>query len=765
MSNRELGEVMVTGLEGEELVKQYGLGAMKALMDELEPPLDDDAGEVPMLRRLGANGHVGTPLSEPSLSPKSSTLALTLEQHRLAKQFTVPRFRHDILRLPRELQRLYFEAEAKEVHAQEHVYKLMTRVKRSTLPPGTTVYRGTMAYKLKSPSEMLKNGGLRARGCVVATKMRELLTLFEMYSPTVSIISIRIMCSVAVSLCLDWLKWDAHFAFANSRRSSPIYMELYKGHEEPLAILPGQEVSCEESADQGDVVLEVLGNLQGAPDASRIWNETLSHELVSMQKFRRMVEGDCELYIRFQQGEDGTGEMIVLCVHVDDVLSADTPGSRAAIRTFKGKHEAVKYKVKDGKLREVKEAMLNTPTPEAPQYTSEERATNGPVSKRLPFDFEELNGALGMNFHISRTTVVLTMKDYVVKTCAQLFVGKSPWEVGSPNTPMEKGEWLTTHDCPRTPEQHAVFDQKLRDLPYDNFDFLVWLGKLQYAAHCLMYPVAVAASNCSRVASQGGSVQGLRMLIRACRWAFGSAGWGFSVTYRIQNKEDVWYMNRLLVSVDASPPSKKVTPAQMQFDRKLGCARIGMIATINGGAVAYATFLTRGTVASAPSAELFGVHFASRQIRTYLKLLSYFGEHGFFVPHFELLAPVILQQDCRSAQFMVHTPKSNYDAQADLLQMENVRQDTKQGLLRVIDSRSGEMASDLLTKATVGKDFSDGVKMSTGGMKWRPIDVEKAEYKAPKCRKCYAEWLVHERDERVDCMVGVCQKCGARTQS
>jgi ribosomal protein L40E len=50
-------------------------------------------------------------------------------------------------------------------------------------------------------------------------------------------------------------------------------------------------------------------------------------------------------------------------------------------------------------------------------------------------------------------------------------------------------------------------------------------------------------------------------------------------------------------------------------------------------------------------------------------------------------------------------------------------------------------------------------------MKWRPIDVEKAEYKAPKCRKCYAEWLVHERDERADCMVGVCQKCGARTQS
>ena len=114
---------------------------------------------------------------------------------------------------------------------------------------------------------------------------------------------------------------------------------------------------------------------------------------------------------------------------------------------------------------------------------------------------------------------------------------------------------------------------------------------------------------------------------------------------------------------------------------------------------------------------------------------------------------------------MVHTPKSSYDAQADLLQMENVRQDTKQGLLRVIDSRSGEMASDLLTKATVGKDFSDGVKLSTGGIKWRPIDVEKAEYKAPKCRKCYAEWLVHERDERADCLVGVCRKCGVRTQS
>ena len=72
-----------------------------------------------------------------------------------------------------------------------------------------------------------------------------------------------------------------------------------------------------------------------------------------------------------------------------------------------------------------------------------------------------------------------------------------------------------------------------------------------------------------------------------------------------------------------------------------------------------------------------------------------------------------------------------------------------------------------MTKGLVGKDFVNGVALNAHGRMWRPIDVERRNYRARKCRKegCYSMWLVHERDDAFDCMVGVCQRCGTRTRS
>ncbi len=123
-------------------------------------------------------------------------------------------------------------------------------------------------------------------------------------------------------------------------------------------------------------------------------------------------------------------------------------------------------------------------------------------------------------------------------------------------------------------EDEQTIARKVAELPFD-FDFLVWLGKLGYAAHMLMFPVAVAASNCGRVAGKGGSVPGINMLVRSCKWAFGSQGFGFEVVYSRQDREHIWYTNRLMLSADAAAPVHKLTDALVKLDPKLASARIG----------------------------------------------------------------------------------------------------------------------------------------------------------------------------------------------
>ena len=820
LTTKQLGDTMVTGLEGnvwgtdgENLVDRFGMPAMQALVAELWPDDKDDDGDgIPLQHRIGANAANGVPMSEPTMRSHASTLPLTMEERAVVSEYKVPRRRSEMLQMPEAQQRLYHAAEAKEVHAQEHVYKLMRRVPRRQVPRGQMILRPTFAYKIKGESEALEHGGLRARGCVIGTRMRELLTAWEMFSPTASIDSLRMVCAFAPTLQLDLHKLDASFAFANSRRPSPFYMEMYKGHEDPLKMLlddgtmdmsryAGQSMpktdpfdpaeahlyDAAQAADIEDPVLQVFGNLQGTPEAAKIWNETFAEEYAGKQGARRFSESDCEVWIIFRQGEgqcdcgkgveciesskcpnwkEGSGEMVLAALHVDDVIAADSPGTGAAIAVFcgrdalTGKHAGI---ADAAYRRKAKQELAHMPKPETSTFTGD--AVDGPVCSRLPFGVEKLDVALGLNIERRGPAVVLSLKNYVAKTAQQLF-GKHPTQVPSPKSPMEKGEYLTTAECPRSMEDEQTIARKVAELPFD-FDFQVWLGKLGYAAHMLMFPVAVAASNCGRVAGKGGSVPGINMLVRSCKWAFGSQGFGFEVVYSRQDREHIWYTNRLMLSADAAAPVHKLTDALVKLDPKLASARIGFTAVMNGGVIGYGTHLTRKPVAGAPSGETHAVHYASRKVRIYLKFLSYLAVHGAYVPHFEHLAPVLIQQDCKATQFLVHTPKPRMDGQAELLQLANMQQDARDGIMDTQDTRSADMGADILTKGLVGKNFVNGVAMNAHGRLWRPIDTERHMYRARKCRKpgCYSMWLVHEHDEQFDCMAGVCQRCGTRTLS
>jgi hypothetical protein len=221
-------ETMVTGLEVVTL-EHLDLDS-NAMVDEIDP---DEKEGVPLLQRIGARGAGGAALSDAPSPTRTSTMPLGMEAHNLLLKFETPRFRHEIARLPVEVQQVYYEAEATEVHNQEHVLKLVERVNIKDLPPGTVVYNPMMAYKIKPASSKYKYGAIRARGCVKGMKMKELLTACQKYASTVSICSLRLMVSVAGRMRLKIRKFDAENAFGSTFREVPFHMHLYPGFEQP----------------------------------------------------------------------------------------------------------------------------------------------------------------------------------------------------------------------------------------------------------------------------------------------------------------------------------------------------------------------------------------------------------------------------------------------------------------------------------------------------------------------------------------------------
>ena len=104
-------------------------------------------------------------MSDPEVQPRSSSLPLTLEQYKAVQKYKVPKYRHHITRLPEHIQRLYYEAERREVYTMEVVYAMMKRAPRGSQPKDQLVYKSLMAYACKRPCGTYPGGRVRARGC------------------------------------------------------------------------------------------------------------------------------------------------------------------------------------------------------------------------------------------------------------------------------------------------------------------------------------------------------------------------------------------------------------------------------------------------------------------------------------------------------------------------------------------------------------------------------------------------------------------------
>jgi hypothetical protein len=343
----------------------------------------------------------------------------------------------------------------------------------------------------------------------------------------------------------------------------------------------------------------------------------------------------------------------------------------------------------------------------------------GPVCRPggLPWNHGPFTQAIGYDVKIEPGSVAISMETYCIKTAKQLF-GEHPEDIKSPACPMEPGTFLTTADCPTTEEDQIAVDALCP------FNYLQWLGKAQFLATMVMFQITVACSNCGRVAARP-SLPGRLLLKRLCKHAFGKKGYRHAIVYRKQLK--AWFANRVLTSADASPPMSSHTEEHKALDKKLASARLGGVIAMNGGATDWWSFLTRKPVVNAPAAEVYAVHYMHRKLKKLLKLLSYFAKNGVDIPHFSQFAPMLIQQDCRAARFLLHNPKAAADAAAEPLCIYPMRQDTIEGIIGTFATKGGkggDMAADGMSKALAGAEFVSFVNWNSGRQMWRPFDVE-----------------------------------------
>ena len=137
------------------------------------------------------------------------------------------------------------------------------------------------------------------------------------------------------------------------------------------------------------------------------------------------------------------------------------------------------------------------------------------------------------------------------------------------------------------------------------------------------------------------------------------------------------------------------------------------------------------------------------------------------MPHFEELAPVYVQQDCKAAEQQVHNPKPGSDVRFAVLESENVVQDVRAGIMDTLTTPSKLNGAGGGTRALVGADFLYYKDTGSGKRALRNVDRQKAELRPRQCRKCKRKWLRHEFDQAEGRMCAVCMHadCRAVTRS
>ena len=152
-----------------------------------------------------------------------------------------------------------------------------------------------------------------------------------------------------------------------------------------------------------------------------------------------------------------------------------------------------------------------------------------------------------------------------------------------------------------------------------------------------------------------------------------------------------------------------------------------------------------------------------RELQWALKFMSYWvdDEDPINIPHIVHRAPVLIQQDNRSAIAFTHNPVSMAAMKGNLIRMSGVRDALELGIIYPCSTPTMDMVSDLNTKASSCKDRERLVPQLMGHAAWTSFNREDKDVKPGVCKQCISADLAFSfSDSRAQGPLGV--KCFSR---
>ena len=656
------------------------------------------------------------------------SVAITKELHDELVFFGVPKFVHELKRMPKHVQDFWLEAMKAELHNLETVHNAITIYDEDTdeRPASEEVWNSTWAFKAGGPDarypapyEGAKWARGKARGVIVRGIDRADANIWKIHSSTGQMASFRLFLAFVATLGLDMELWDLQGAYLNFKRPKSVWMKMFP-YLRDLPEYKGKIIKC-------------TGNIYGSLEGARICERGIAVELVNNEGFRRFAEADHSCYIRFDRVDDPkstnpdkkTGVLIAIWNFADNFMPVATPGFDLLT-----------------KLR----TSMCTRLP----VDLEASITTSPEQPVIEID------TMGLTIVRSheRQTIELSAKSYL-RRFSQRFFDTTPDKINKPSTPQVPGQVLSRDACPTTDAERDAIKAKY---PVNAYEML---GCLMFAVNGCRPDLAQTTSQIMSLASNM-SMDAHAALRHLGKYA--AATHDRAIHYYAYDRP--WFNLRLLASADAAFPG--VTP-NMKSDRLSSMvtprARIGGVVGLAHGAVIWYTGDLKRPFDSTTAVEIASLNRMVRELQWALKFMSYWiaDSDPINIPHIVHRAPVLIQQDNRSAIAFTHNPVSMAAMKGNLIRMSGVRDALELGLIYPCSTPTMDMVSDLNTKACSCKDRERLVPQLMGHTVWTAFSKEDKDIKPGVCKQCISADLSFTFSDSEMRWQGLCNSCGTVT--
>jgi hypothetical protein len=166
-------------------------------------------------------------------------------------------------------------------------------------PLGTRPIKGRWVFKVKLDSN---NQPIRYKARVVAKGFQQVygIDYNETFAPVAKLKSIKLVLALVAQFNLEFKQLDFDTAFLNASLTENVYMEQPSGfHQGPP-----------------DLVCKLNKALYGLKQAPHEWNQELNSFMLKLGY--KPIASDTCVYIK----RTGSGRLIILCIYVDDTVSA-----------------------------------------------------------------------------------------------------------------------------------------------------------------------------------------------------------------------------------------------------------------------------------------------------------------------------------------------------------------------------------------------------------------------------------------------------------